>query len=615
MIKTKFILLFIAIAAVNIFSQNNLVNNHFLLAKRFYDAAEYEKAKPILENLIKQEPDNYRYFETLNNVYIQLKEYDSSVNLIKEWINREPQNINMYGLLGTTVFLKGDEKGAYKIWEDALKKLPQTAMNYRTIANYAIDRRAFDKAVEYLKEGKDLAKNPNPYSYDLASIYSLTMEFKKAAEEYCSILNSQPNQKNIVQARILTYVSKPDALKATLAVFEDNNDYDNLSISYILARLYIEDNNFEKAYDVYKEIEDKNGNKGVDLYNFAYMAYQGKSFKIAADAFKRLVDDYPGSALVANAKLGYAKTLEEVVKEEIKQNIPAWKPYYKIVPENSQEVNNVISAYREIIKLYSDPAISAEAAFRIGEIKFRIQDKPDEAITEFKNVVVSYPGSKYKFRALQDLGKIYLRKGSLDSANDYFEQISNDPKAPTQSKTFADYQLAKIDFFKGDFTKANDKLAFDLNDLKDNYANDAIELSTLLNPKFNDSTDLALFAQAEFLAEQNKFPEASKKFKIIAGNKQAFILSALAELKEAEMELALSNWSSAIDILEKISGEKGKNIYADKALYLLGNIYEFGVLDIPKAIKSYENLLANYPNSLYLDDAREHIKQLSEKPG
>ena len=90
---------------------------------------------------------------------------------------------------------------------------------------------------------------------------------------------------------------------------------------------------------------------------------------------------------------------------------------------------------------------------------------------------MSYPGSNYKFRALQDLGKIYLRKGDLASAKNYFEQISNDPKAPTQLKTFADYQLAKIDFFKGDFAKANDKLSFDLNDLKDNYANEkAIDL-------------------------------------------------------------------------------------------------------------------------------------------
>ncbi len=615
MIKTKFILAFIIISAAGIFAQNRLINNHFLLAKRFYDAAEYEKAKPLLEELIKREPDNYQYFETLNNVYIQLKEYDSSINLIKQQINKDPNNINLYGMLGTTVFLKGDEQGAYKIWEEALNKLPQSAMNYRTIANYAIGRRAFDKAAEYLKKGKDLAKNPNPYSFDLASIYSLTMGYKDAAEEYCSILKSDPNQRNIVQARILTYTSKPDALKATIAVFEDNNDYDNLSISYILARLYIEDNNFAKAYDVYKEIDDKNENNGVDLYNFAYMAYQGKSFKIAADAFKNLIDKYPGSSLVANAKLGYAKTLEEVVKEEINNKIPSWKPYYQTVPENSPRIDSVISAYRGIINFYPNSNIAAEAVYRIGEIKFLIQDKPDEAAGDFKNIIKSFPASNYKIKSLEDLGRISLKKGDLTSAGKYFKQISEDPKAPSESKTFADYQLAKIDFFKGNFAEANKELAFDLSDLKDNYANDAIELSLLLNPKMNDSTDLAIFAQAEFFAEQNNFAGAAEKFKIISENKQAFVLHSLAELKEAEMELALNNWSGCINLLQKISGEQDKNIYADKALYLLGNVYELGVLDIPKAIKSYENLLANYPNSLYLDDAREHIQKLNEKPG
>jgi len=79
------------------------------------------------------------------------------------------------------------------------------------------------------------------------------------------------------------------------------------------------------------------------------------------------------------------------------------------------------------------------------------------------------------------------------------------------------------------------------------------------------------------------------------------------------MELAEGNDAKSIDMLQEIVTEGDKNIYADKALYLLGRIYEFSLNDASKAIEKYEELLAKYPNSLYLDDAREKIIELRKK--
>ena len=76
------------------------------------------------------------------------------------------------------------------------------------------------------------------------------------------------------------------------------------------------------------------------------------------------------------------------------------------------------------------------------------------------------------------------------------------------------------------------------------------------------------------------------------------------------MELAAGNDDKSIEMLQNIAGEESKNIYADKALYLMGRIYEFGLNDSSKAIEKYEELLAKYPNSLYLDDARDEILKL-----
>ncbi len=153
---------------------------------------QFEKALPIIQELYNSNPSNYQYFQALNDVYVQLKNYDASIVLLQNQIKTDSMNINLYGMLGTTYYLKGNENKAFEIWDNALKKLPPNDMYYRVIANYAAQRRAFDKAIEYLQKGQDISKNPVIFAYDLANLYTLTMQFAKATEEYCIISKSKP---------------------------------------------------------------------------------------------------------------------------------------------------------------------------------------------------------------------------------------------------------------------------------------------------------------------------------------------------------------------------------------------------------------------------------------
>jgi predicted negative regulator of RcsB-dependent stress response len=129
----------------------------------------------------------------------------------------------------------------------------------------------------------------------------------------------------------------------------------------------------------------------------------------------------------------------------------------------------------------------------------------------------------------------------------------------------------------------------------------------------NDSSNLIIFASAEFLTEQRNFSEARVKYLVISQNQQAFVLQSLAKFRVAEMDIAVDSYDSSIKLLQAIADEKEKNIYSDKALYLLGNIYQFGKKDSTRAIEVYESLLAKFPNSIFLDDARELINKLKNK--
>ena len=77
------------------FAQSNYdFANKRRLAQSYLNARQFDKAKSIFENLNKIQPLNYNVTTSLNKVYIQLKEYDNSIELLKSKIILSPRNIN-----------------------------------------------------------------------------------------------------------------------------------------------------------------------------------------------------------------------------------------------------------------------------------------------------------------------------------------------------------------------------------------------------------------------------------------------------------------------------------------------------------------------------------------
>ena len=611
MIKRIFI--FAIFCSAFVFAQNNSLSNKFALAESYEHSGNLQKAAKIYAELYQSQPNNNLYFESLNRVYVQLKNYAASVDLIEKEIKRNPKNINLYGLLGSTYYLMGNDEKAFEVWDEPFKFLKPNPVYYRVIANYAVQRRAFEKAIDLFKRGKEISTDKVIFSYDLAQLYSITMQFKNAAEEYCFILKNNPSQLQTVQAKLLANANKPDALKATIKVVENYRNGDNLSFDYLLARLYTEDKSYDKAFDVYLEIDNKQSKQGQELYKYANFLYNEKQYSISKKVFKKIIDLYPDSKFVSLSHLGYAKSLEAELMDEYTKHIPVWKPYFPVVPYKSEKVEQVISAFKDITKLYNHSRTATEALLRIGMIKLYLQNKPVEAKEYFNKIFKETSEPELISEAYEQIGNMALLEGNLEDAGRNFAKITILARLNQQKINDAKYKLARVRFYEGNIPASQKLLADILKNLRDNNANDALELSLILNTSKNDSSNLMLFAEAEFLVDQKKFSRAAEKYKLIAENPQAFILHSIAGLRLAEMSLALNDYPESIELFEKIVSEGKKNIYADKALYLLGKIYQFGIGDKTKAIEKYEQLLAKFPSSIYLDDAREQIRKLKEK--
>jgi tetratricopeptide (TPR) repeat protein len=597
-----------------VFAQlGNNLNNRFMLGQNFEQTGEFEKARSIYEELYKIQPENYQFFDALNRMYIATKDYEKSIGIISERLKLTSEDINLYGLLGTTYYQMGNESDAYKTWDEAAKKFPANSTTYRLLANYAIERRAFEKAAEFLQKGKETAEDPVSFSYELANIYTLTMQYHEAAAEYCFILSKEPNQINIIESKVISYIGKPGALEKTIPVIEAWSTSDGTAFQHLLARLYTEKKDFDTAFEIYLDIDSKQKNQGAELFKFAQIVFNQHEYEAAGKAYSEIINRYSGSPLIAHAKLGYARTLEEKFRSEAESVIPDWKPFYNFKGFHTEAAKEIISAYNDLAESQPITQIANECLFRIGEIKLELQALPSEAEEYFKKIIEQSPTSSFGVSSYLKRGEINLKSGDIENAEFNFLKVSLNAKASEEQRNLAKYNLARIYFFKGNFSMSKEVLTEILDNLKDNSANDAIQFSIILNPKMNDSSNLALFSEAEFSAEQNKFPEAAEKYRTISGSPRAFILKDFSRIREAEMEIAMDNFDESISLLTGIADESIKNIYADKALYLIGKIYQFGINNVSKAVEVYEKLLAKFPNSLYLDEAREEIKKLRSK--
>src|SRR5574338_1226365 len=324
MIKKILIIFLFAFTALA--QQNQMDQNQFMLAEGYEQKGDLNKAIEIIETLNKKDPGNIQYFNKLNSLYLQLKKYDESVALINSRIKINPQDLSLYGMLGSTYYTAGDRTKAYKIWDDAAEKLKTNPMTLRIISNYAIEKRDFEKAIEYLNRGKEISKDPYLYSYDLGELYQITMRYREAAKEYCDLIKANPSQYQQIESKILSYSNKPNALNETIQVVEKYK-FDNISFFYLLARLYVEKKNYEEAFNLYKDIDKKQNTNGAGLLSLGDFVYRDGEYKIALEVFKFFIDNYKNEQNISLAKLGFVKTRSEE-RRVGKECRSRWSPYH-----------------------------------------------------------------------------------------------------------------------------------------------------------------------------------------------------------------------------------------------------------------------------------------------
>jgi tetratricopeptide (TPR) repeat protein len=599
------------------YSQNNpALDNKISLAQGYEAGGQLEKAEELYRELMVARPFDYFYFESLNRVLVAQKKYEQSIEVITQRIKQTPQDYNLFGMLGSTHYTMGQTQKAYEVWENGIAIGSQSYISYRTIANYAIENRAFDKAIDILQRGKQYAEDPLIFSMDLAAIYAANMRFSEAAKEYCDMIDKNPSNLPTVKNRLNTYLSRVDAADKTIAVVQEYAEQKNKKEYFdLLAFIYQTVQKYAEAFETIDETDKKFSGNGTGIFIFAQEAYRNRKYEWASKAFKLISQEYPNSSFSMSAEIGYAKTLEAALDQKVEEQEQSWKPYRKPAPLFVDEYTQIAFAYNSFIAKHKSNATNMEATFRIAEIyRTRILDY-GKADSLYDEIIKDSPVTTYAAQSLLSKGKIKIESGDLDAAGKLYEQALLMRQATPDEVALSKYMLAKIYFWKGDFQNALTRLSDVIGNLSTDFANDALELSALINTTKKDSLNLFKYASADLLLIQNKSQTAATELKTLADNPNVFILNDFAKIRIAEIFISENDFLKAVDLLQKLSDDSNNSIFAEKSTLLLAQCFNYGILNPQKAMQTYQKILEKFPNSLYFDHAREELNSIQTNNG
>ncbi len=605
-----FIFLTLAFGAARVSSQTPDAASKFRLAGALEQAGDLEHASQLYRDLTSGDPLNAVYTEALQRTLVQLKRYDEAIALVNSRLERFPGDISSMTALGTLNFRAGREKEAAAAWDRVLALDPSNPNLYRIVASAQVENRLLDRAADTYRRGRSAIGDQTLFTLELSQLLVATMDYKGATLELLAWLEQNPAQTNFVQSRLTSFSSKPDGRNAAIGVIRDAlRGKEDLHVFGLLAWLYMEGRDYDRAYEAYVEIDRLAASHGLGILSFADRAAHDRVFADAARAYREALSMPLPEERRPAAMLGYATALKEMSGANDSTG-SAPDRSTGAVPE-TRSSGGAASAFNDIVTRYPHTRYAAISLFQIGVIRMEQSDLggAQEAFDRAREEPAAPPALRYDIGL--NLGALAILKADTAAARTAFQAVSAAPDASPDQSDEANFRLAEIEYFAGRFENASRLLdAMSLN-LKADIANDALALKAFLSENLGTPDALAQFARADLLARQHRNAESIALFQQVIRRFPQTLLIDDALMKVAALQAGAGLFQDAITtyrtLLEKF---KESSISLDRAQFQMAEVYEVGMKNIPAAIGAYQQLLAAYPNSLLAEQARKKIRAL-----
>jgi tetratricopeptide (TPR) repeat protein len=379
-----------------------------------------------------------------------------------------------------------------------------------------------------------------------------------------------------------------------------------MAAKFILADFQFKLKEFDHAYETLK----KNDASALMLLDFGKDLVAVNEYVRAEKIFSQIMQVSDNEQLLTKTIFEIAKIFElQMVFTQTELPISGFypgnsffsSPFVPLREESGAALHQAMEIYDSLRVTKKN----AQAAYRLAEVQFRVLGDLDGALYLYEEAYKHGNSEGLRIDAGLGMVNISIAKGDLYTAdNDCNNLLDKHPDVlPYQIKS------AQILFYQGEFDKTDARLREIVEQLpmNDNAVNDILDVMAVLIAFRHNQEEFADFAQAQLNIQQNKRIEALEKLVSLFGTNEIYIAD-MCRYQHAWLTFLQGETDSTKIQLDQI--ENG-TIFLE-----LSHIFEAEILDyidnnISTAIDSYLKFLELYPQSIYYDDVRLRLRELS----
>lgn len=570
------------------------------LAGQYFREQDYEKALDIYKKLYNSTKQPY-HFQQYIECCLLLNRYKEAERELKSFYNDNPTYSRSLVDLIYVYTLEGKNSQAQKQFDEILKTMPENASVIRNLGSQFQSRRLYDMATAVYEKGNKMFEGKETFYMDMAYMHQSSANYQQAFQYYFMELEVHPGQYNNIRNRLQSMLfydvnkSITDELRTAL-LKRTQEKPDNLELAQLLVWLATQEEDYDIALAQCLSIDRKTNNQDGQIMNLAGICLNNKQFDVAKEGYnyvqrKGKSNPYYGQALAGAINADY---------QQLQAAHSTDKKAYNSLLKRIEEAYNDINS-NDLTKLM---LIEADImTYQLGQT--------EDAVALLVNTLPNVGGKQDQAQLKLKLADIYLHEDEIWEATLLYSQVDKSMKEEPLGHE-ARFKNAQLRYFIGEYEWAESQLKVLKAATSKLIANDAMTLSLIIKDNLEADTsglELKRLARADYRIYQQRDDEALALLDdIFANGNEVSIPHAL--FRKGEIAEKRKEYEAAEQLFLQIVEQYPESYMADAALMQAALIEQNHLKNKELAKQHYEQLIDEYPTSIYTAQAKKNYRKL-----
>ena len=434
-----------------------------------------------------------------------------------------------------------------------------------------------------------------------ANQYYSMLNYEQAFEYYFLALEDNPKLYNQVKSRLQTLllydVNKSIADEMRIALLKKTQEKpENEQFARLLMWFALQQEDYDIALEQCKSLDRRFNDQDAQLITIAHICFDNGQYALAKEAFEYLITKGKINPYYGDAVVGAVKTESQLCKINHVEDKTVYERLNQKIEEAYPEIGS--KEYPNLVEIQADIL-----AYHL--------DQPQAAVDLLLKVINQTNNKNQQNQLKLKLADIYLYIDEVWEATLLYSQVDKSMKDDPLGHE-ARFRNAQLRYFIGEFAWAETQLHVLKAATSKLIANDAMSLSLIISDNLEADTsgmELQRLARADYKIYRHKDDEALPILDSICHNgneiSKPHALFRLAELKEKKHDYA-----SADELFIQLVKDFPDSYMADDALMRAALIEDQQLKNKEAAKQHYEQLIDNYPTSLYTAQAKKNYRRL-----